>query len=195
MTPDIWISGYIGDPPNTAAEIDQSLRPDKTLIAVNSFGGVASDGAAIKAVLEARGSASVLVVGIAASAASLMIMGASRIVIHQDALLMIHDPAAMTIGPASTHRKAADDLEKMSDLYADSYARATGHPKARIAQWMNAETWMTAEEAVHLNFADEVWAGEAQAVARFDYSKFRNAPQSLVRMALENGWTSTEAAE
>lgn len=190
MKPDVWITGYIGESPNTAAELEAPLPDGPATIAINSPGGVATEGAAIHALLQSRASDTALVIGIAASAATLPMIAADRILIHSAAMIMIHEPSAMTIGPAGTHRKAADDLEKMADVYAATYASATGHPKSRIARWMEEETWMTAEEAVDLNFADEVWDGESEAVARFDYSKFKNAPKALVQMAIKNGWAA-----
>ncbi|SIS53253.1 ATP-dependent Clp protease proteolytic subunit [Phaeovulum vinaykumarii] len=101
---------------------------------------------------------------------------------HDAAHLMIHAPASLSIGPAEAHRKAADTLEKVAATYARAYARATGHPVERMAEWMKAETWLTAEEAVALHFADEIAGGAVRACALppgFDLNAFKHTPEAV----------------
>jgi ATP-dependent Clp protease protease subunit len=193
MTPRFDLSGEIG--PGAAADLGQfcDQNPGPVEIVVNSFGGVATEGAAIFAALERHGQATAIVQGIAASAASLAMLGARRVVIHDAALVMIHDPAAMAFGGANDMRAIADTLDKMTGVYAAIYSRATGNPVARVLAWMKQETWMTAHEAVAMNFADQVIGGDTAqpvAVAAFDYRKFRAAPGQLIAMALQNGWAT-----
>lgn len=84
---------------------------------------------------------------------------------------------------------ADDTLDKLTAIYAAGYARATGHPVARITAWMKSETWLSATEALDLRFVDGIETAAApQMVARHDYSKFRAAPAQLLQMALNNGW-------
>lgn len=189
MKPDLWITGYIGESPNTAVQLEAALDDEPAKIALNSPGGDAVEGAAMQAVLDARKGDTLIIVGIAASAASLLAMGADKILIHRSAMIMIHDPIAMTIGPAELHQKTARDLEKMAGVYAEAYSRATGHDVSRVAKWMLDETWLTAEEAVELNFADGIWEGNSEAVAACDYKQFRCAPSKLVRQSVKNGWS------
>ena len=178
---DFYLSGVIGDDGATPDDLARHLdaNPGQTTIIVNSPGGSAFDGAAMLAHLQAHGNATCRVVGIAASAASLVVMGAKRIVMHPSAHLMIHNPAAAVFGPAEALRDEADILDKLAGTYAQAYASATGHPVARVAAWMDAETWLTAEEALALHFCDEI-EGEGsrgKAVAAFDYGRFpRSAP-------------------
>lgn len=166
--------------------------PGKVVIEANSCGGEATAGAAGMALLERRAKdVTVRIIGVAASSASLLVMGAGRIIMHRAAHMMIHEPWAGVVGTADEMRKVGDDLEKISRTYAECYARATGHPVARIMAWMRAETWMTAEEALALNFCDEIEeAGEARPVARFDYGRFRHPPPGLLRLAQANGWAA-----
>ena len=130
--------------------------------------------------------------GIAASAASYVLTGARSILMHADAVLMIHEPAAFVAGTAVALRDVAETLDKMAGVYAAGYARATGHPVARIAAWMKSETWMTADEALALNFCDQFEGTdpEPQIVAAHDYTRFKAAPSHLVQMALRNGWAT-----
>jgi len=171
-------------------------NPGPVEIVINSFGGVATEGAAIHAALERHGQATAIIQGVAASSASLAMLGARRVLIHDAAFIMIHNPSAMAMGTAQDMRSAADTLDKLGELYASIYARSTGNPPGRVAGWMAEETWLTADEAVALNFADEVIGGDAAqpvAVAAFDYRKFRAAPDQLVAMVLQNGWATVSS--
>lgn len=192
MTPRHFIDGEILE--GAARPLDAFLteNPGPVVVVINSPGGIASEGAAMVAVLERHGAVTALIEGVAASAASLAAMGAHTIRMHRDAFLMIHDPAMFTFGAADEHRQTAEVLEAMARIYAASYARATGHPVERVRAWMKAETWMTAEEALSLNFCDEITGGEdpARAVASFDYRLFRNPPARL--LAQGNG-TATDS--
>ncbi len=188
------ISGEIGEPGARAADLVEFLKanPGAVDVSINSPGGIASEGAAIMAALEAHGAAHVRIVGMAASAASLAALGGKAVTMHSAALLMIHDPSAFTFGTAEDHRAGAETLDKMTGVYAAAYARATGHSVARIAAWMKSETWLTAQEALELNFCDAIEADSdgSQMVAAFDYGRFRNAPAELVTMARKNGWVT-----
>ena len=195
MTPRYDISGEIGMGPNTSAEVGRFLNanPGPVDIFVNSYGGFAHEGAGIFAALDRHGAATAIVQGMAASAASLLMLGARRVLIHDGTVVMIHDPQAFVAGNSAAIRDAANTLDKIGGIYARLYSRATGHPQKRIEAWMRAETWMTAEEAVALNFADEIAKDDGAqpcAVAAYDYRKFRAAPPELVRLTLQNGWAN-----
>ncbi|MGY6697870.1 MAG: head maturation protease, ClpP-related [Roseinatronobacter sp.] len=187
------ISGIIGEGGNTAAALSAYLaaNPDAATVILNSPGGDAFEGSAIMAALERHGNVTVIVQGIAASAASLAMCGGRWIIAHPDAVVMIHEPGAVSFGTADGHRKAADTLDKLTATYAQAYARATGHPVARVAAWMKAETWLTASEALALNFIDQIEGdGKPVAVAQFDFTRFQHAPATLVQMARANGWAT-----
>lgn len=195
MNPRFDLSGEIGADAATGAAVGQfcDQNPGPIDIFINSFGGIASEGAAIFAALERHGRATAIVHGVAASAASLAMLGARQVLVHDAALVMIHDPAGMAMGGAQDLRAAAATLEKMTAVYAAIYSRATGNPVQRVLSWMREETWLTAVEAVALNFADAVIGGDSAQqppVAAFDYRKFRAAPDHLVAMALQNGWAT-----
>lgn len=194
MRPRFDIQGDIGTEANTSAQLGAFLRnnPGEVAIHINSVGGDAMEGAALMAEIERHGKVTAYVQGIAASAATLPMVAARLIVMHPSAMLMIHEPAALTGGTADDHRSAADALGKMAQTYAAAYSRHTGQPVNRLLAWMKEETWLTAEEAVELNFCDRIEAFEdaAPMVAAFDYTKFRAAPGQLVRLAVKNGWAA-----
>lgn len=168
-----------------------AANPDTVTLFINSPGGDALEGAALMAEVERHGAVTVHVQGVAASAATLPMVAAKEVVLHPAAMVMIHEPSAWGGGTADELRDTAAALDKMSATYAAAYARHTGHPVARIAAWMKAETWLTAEEAVELRFADRIEAAKApQMVAAYDYTKFRQPPDALVRLARKNGWAT-----
>jgi len=194
MHPRFDITGGIGTEANNAAKIGAFLRanPGEVSLFINSVGGDAMEGAALMAEVERHGKVTAYAQGVVASAATLPLVAARQIIMHPAAMLMIHEPAAMMGGTADDHRSAADALAKMAQTYAAAYARHTGQPVQRVAAWMKTETWLTAEEALELNFCDRIEAFEdaAPMVAAFDYTKFRAAPGELVRLALKNGWAA-----
>ncbi|WP_108259280.1 head maturation protease, ClpP-related [Mangrovicoccus ximenensis] len=177
------IDGIIGEGNCTAQAVAAHLEanPDHAEMVFNSPGGIATEGAAIKAELEMHGNVTAYVRGLAASAASLAVMGAKRIVMSESAFIMIHDPSAMTIGTAKQHRDSAETLDKMSATYAAAYASATGNSVKFISELMSAETWLNAEDALALRFIDEIEKAEPVAMAAFDPTMFRHPPEQLLR--------------
>lgn len=164
-------------------------NPDLVTLHINSPGGDALEGAALMAEVERHGAVIVCVQGIAASAATLPMVAAKKVILHPAAMVMIHEPSAWGGGTADQLRDTAAMLDKIGTTYAEAYARHTGHSVTRIAAWMKAETWLTANEAVELRFADQVEEAKApQMIAAHDYSKFRRPPKSLVQLAQKHGW-------
>ncbi|WP_323764589.1 head maturation protease, ClpP-related [Marinovum sp.] len=135
--------------------------PGDVTVRINSSGGDPFEGEAMRAALAAHpGEVRVEVTGLAASAASLLIMGAGRIEMTAGSLLMIHDPSSCLCGTAGDHRAEAEVLETMSATYAGVYAARSGQPREAVLAMMAATTWMGGEEAVEAGFADAL-AGQA----------------------------------
>lgn len=189
------IEGFIGEDQNTAASVAQFLsqNPESPVIVINSPGGDAFEGSAILAEVQRHGGVKICVEGVAASAASLIVVGGAQIVMHAASVLMIHEPASISFGSSVAHRKSADVLEKLTDIYANAYSRETGNSVELVKQWMADETWLDASEAVALNFADEVEgeAGQgAPVAAHFNYLKFKDPPKMLIDLVAKNGWAT-----
>lgn len=126
-------------------------------VRVNSVGGDLFAGVAIYNALRAHpATVTVVVEGLAASAASVVAMAGDRIVVRRGAMMMVHAPAMLAIGQAEDLRQAAEVLEKARDGIVDIYAARTGRPADEIRGLVDAETWMTAQEAVEQRFADAV---------------------------------------
>lgn len=126
-------------------------------VRINSGGGSVFTAQAILSSLR-RHSAEVVVYidGLAASAASVIAMAGDRVIMPANAMMMIHNPWTGTYGEAKDMRKMADTLDSVRDSIVAAYREKTGLEDSAIIELMDAETWMTGEEAVANGFADEL---------------------------------------
>ncbi|MEO5337969.1 MAG: Clp protease ClpP [Magnetospirillum sp. WYHS-4] len=146
---------------------------------INSPGGSVFDGLAIHNSLKRLSARkTVWIDGIAASIASVIAMAGDEIVMPENAMMMIHDPAGIVVGTAPEMRAMAEALDRIKGGLVSAYRDRTRKPEADIEQLMAAETWLTANDAVAAGFADRV-DKPIRATARFDLSRFRNAPAVL----------------
>jgi ATP-dependent protease ClpP protease subunit len=149
-------------------------------VRLNSGGGIATDGMAIYSLLKAHpGKVHIKVDGIAASAASLIAMAGDTRSMRQGAMLMIHDPATVTVGNVDAHQKKIDTLDKLANNYAGVYARASGKTTADTRAIMKSETWLTADEAKKDGFTTAVEDEPAIKASAFDYRIYMRAPATL----------------
>lgn len=196
---EIVLHGPVGDvywdPGFTARDVIEALanvgRQTDVKVRINSGGGIALEGVAIYNALAAHGGkVTCEIEGIAASAASIIAMAGDETVMRAGAIMMIHDPAMITFGDADDHEKSKGILDKLGDQMAGIYADKTGSDAEAVRDLMREETWMTADEAVSLKFADaaneEAEAAEATA---FDYRMYAHAPEPLTALAKARSWT------
>lgn len=121
---------------------------------IDSYGGSTSAGIAMYNILKNCGlTVTTIAEGFCCSAASLVFMAGSRRVMRNASLLMIHNAWAGATGNAQELRKAADDLEKISDTAANIYRGCTALEDAQLKELLDAESWITPEEAVQWGFA------------------------------------------
>ncbi len=148
-------------------------------ITINSPGGSALAGLAAYGQLRAyRGHVTVIVEGIAASAASLIAMGGATVAIHTGSFFMIHEAHAEVAGRAAELREQAGTLDKVTDAFRAAYVQRTGRPEAEVAAWMSTDTWFSADEAVEAGLADRILP-EMRIAASADLSNFNNLPPVL----------------
>ena len=111
--------------------------------------------------------------GYSASAASFLMMAADEIVMASGAMVMIHKAWTMAYGNADDLMQTADLLDKIDSTLVDTYAARTLQDPKQIQDWMAAETWFTAQEAVDAGFADSIAATKAKA--QWDMSAYAKA--------------------
>lgn len=151
---------------------------------LNSPGGDVFEARAIKAALERHPArVTAYVDGLAASAASDLMLAAERVLITPGAFVMIHNPWSVASGDAREMRAAAELLDQVGRALVTDYAAKTRLPGATIAQMMDAETWLEAEDAVAKGFADTIMSKPAKAAAAtrrsFDLSAYAKTPAAL----------------
>lgn len=150
---------------------------ESVTVRINSQGGSVIEADAIYNAMLRRGVA-VAIDGLAASAASLVAMAGTTIEIAANALVVIHNPWTIAMGDAREMRKVADILDKFGGSLNGVYARKTGQDAALIQEWMDAETWMNAEEAVERKFATSI-VDASDVEAAISPGRFRNAPTTM----------------
>lgn len=122
---------------------------------INSPGGDCVAAAQIYNLLtDYKGNVTVKIDGIAASAASVIAMAGTKVLVSPVSMLMIHNPATMAFGDHAEMQKAIDMLGEVKESIINAYERKTGLSRAKLSHLMDAETWMNANMAVELGFAD-----------------------------------------
>ena len=128
---------------------------------VNSPGGDCVAASQIYTMLmEYKGRVTVKIDGIAASAASVIAMAGTEVLMAPTALLMVHNPLTVAIGDTEEMQKAIDMLDEVKESIITAYELKTGMSRAKLAHLMDAETWMNAQKAIELGFADGILTRE-----------------------------------
>lgn len=163
---EVFVYGEIGTWGITANQFVQDLRAmddgvSPVIAAFNSIGGDLFDGLAMHNALSRLGERCTgRIDALAASAASVAVCGAHRVVIASNAMLMIHNPWTYAAGDAEDFRKVADVLDQTMEAIIAAYkAKAPNIDEVELRRLVAAETWLTANEAVALGLADEIGEG------------------------------------
>lgn len=139
------------------AGVLRSIGKKDVTVNVNSPGGDMFEGLAIYNLLrEHPAKVTVKVMGIAASAASFIAMAGDEVVMGTGSFLMIHNAWGVVIGNRNDMRESADIFDKFDASMVEIYTARTGQKPEAIAAMMDAETYITAKEAVDGGFADTV---------------------------------------
>jgi ATP-dependent protease ClpP protease subunit len=187
---EVFVYGEIGAWGITANQFVQDLRAmddgvSPVIAAFNSIGGDLFDGLAMHNALSRLGERCIgRIDALAASAASVAVCGAHRVVIAANAMLMIHNPYTYAGGGAEDFRRVADVLDQTLEAIIAAYkAKAPDIDDAELRRMVDAETWLTANEAVALGLADEVGDGikvKACLGQGAVLQRFQHAPVELV---------------
>ena len=124
---------------------------------INSPGGDCVAAAQIYNMLsQYKGNVTVKIDGIAASAASVIAMAGNTVLMSPVSMMMIHNPATVAFGDHSEIQKAMDMLAEVKESIINAYVIKTGLSRSKLSHLMDAETWMDANKAVELGFADDI---------------------------------------
>lgn len=184
---DFWTGGGV-----TAKNFQKELSDIKASqidLHINSPGGDVFDGITIYNLLKQHpANVTTYIDGLAGSIASVIALAGNQINMAENALFMIHNPFGMVMGDATEMRKMADRLDIVRDSIAKAYVSKTEKPEAEIQALMDAETWMTADEAKEYGFADEIEEGKQVAASlnagiltingqQIDLKTYKNPPK------------------
>jgi len=122
---------------------------------LNSPGGCCVAASQIYAMLmDYSGNVTIKIDGIAASAASVIAMAGTSVLMAPTALMMIHNPLTIAIGDSEEMQKAIGMLDEVKESILNSYEIKTGLSRVKLSNFMDAETWLSAHKAIELGFAD-----------------------------------------
>lgn len=159
---DPWSGGGV-----TVKRIDAALRAignKDVTVNINSPGGDVFEGIAIyNRLREHPGQVNVKVLGLAASAASIIAMAGDNVQIGASSFIMIHNAWVLAVGNRHDMREVADFLEPFDEALASVYVSRTGQELAQVQDAMDHETWFNGTKAVELGYADSVLPADAVA--------------------------------
>ena len=121
------------------------------------------------------GNVTVKIDGIAASAASVIAMAGTKVLMAPTALLMVHNPLTVAIGDCDEMKKAMDMLGEVKESIINAYEIKTGLSRVKLSHLMDAETWMNAKKAIELGFADGLLEDEKRQAPVETYAFSRRA--------------------
>lgn len=124
---------------------------------INSPGGDCIAAAQIyNMLMNYKGNVTVKIDGIAASAASVIAMAGNKVIVSPVSMIMIHNPATIAAGDTLEMQKAIAMLDEVKESIINAYEIKTGLSRAKLSHLMDAETWMDANSAIEMGFADEI---------------------------------------
>lgn len=204
---EVYIYGSIvryrwDDEDTTAMSFKKDLEDlgdiDTLNIYVNSPGGSVFQAQAIHSIItRQKAEKNAYIDGLAASAASFLIMAADKIFMPKNATMMIHNPLALVIGNANDLRHEADALDKIRVGMIEAYLAHAGEKldEKKLKELLDAETWLTAEESYNYGLADELIDAKdiAACVDEDLFNRYKNIPKSLLEEKQEQADPEGEA--
>ncbi|WAJ29320.1 head maturation protease, ClpP-related [Antarcticirhabdus aurantiaca] len=193
---DFWSGGGV-----TAKKVTSQLRAigDRPVeIQINSAGGDMFEGIAIYNVLrEHSQEITVKIMGMAASAASIIAMAGDRVEIGAASFVMIHNCWVLAVGNRHDMAATAEWLGPFDQAMVDLYAARTGRDAKEVARWMDAETYMSGSQAIERGFADALLAADTLTVEETAAASDRsvNDLRAMELQLVAAGATRTQARE
>ena len=163
------------------AEALSEIEGDKLTIRLHSAGGSVSDGLAIyNRLKESNLDITFIIEGLSASMATVIAM-AGKVIMPENAWLMVHKPNYTVQGNSDDLRKYADDLDSFEQTLINIYQAKTNLSTPQLQAMLKEEAWLNAEDALQLGFIDEV-IEEQRAVASLSLKAFNSAPKAVKKL-------------
>lgn len=141
---------------------------------INSPGGDCVAAAQIYNMLkDYKGKVTIMIDGLAASAASVIAMAGDIVLMSPVSMMMIHNPATMAFGDHTEMKKTIDMLDEVKESIINAYEIKSGLPRDKISKLMDQETWMNANKAIELGLADGL-------IEKQDNKEIKVKPEALL---------------
>lgn len=177
------IDAYWGVSAREVSQAIAGLGSDVTLhLRINTPGGDVFEARAIKAALDQHpGRVVAHIDALCASAGTTIACGADEVEMVQGGFYMIHNAWTFAMGNKDDLRTTANLLEKVDGAIVNDYAERTGKDVDQLVNWMNDETWFSADEAVEHGFVDRIAeAGQKAKASAWNLSVFDKTPKALL---------------
>ena len=160
----LYLNGEISDETWFGDEVTPRLFKDELVscqgditVWINSPGGDVFAAAQIyNMLMDYKGSVTVKIDGLAASAASVIAMAGTEVLISPVAMMMIHNPMTVAIGDSQEMQRAIEMLSEVKESIINAYEIKSGLSRAKISKLMDAESWFNAKKAIEMGFADKL---------------------------------------
>jgi len=167
-------SWFEDDVTPAAFKSDLTAGEGDIIVWINSPGGDCIAASQIyNMLMEYKGNVTIKIDGIAASAASVIAMAGTEILMSPTSLMMVHNPFTIAIGDSEEMQKAIQMLDEVKESIINAYELKTGLSRTRLSQLMDAETWLNANKALELGFTDAIMfkPGESPPQDSFVFSR------------------------
>ena len=194
-----WIYEWFGIESTSPKSVNQEIADalgDELDVEINSSGGSVFAGSEIYTALKSYpGNVTVKIVGLAASAASVIAMSGNKVLMSPTAQMMIHNVSSRQEGDHRDMAHMADVLKNANDTIANAYRIKSGMEQKDLLKLMDKESWFTAQQALEHKLIDEVMFESTQLVASFGTNllprsvieKIRNTVKNPPNSQTENG--------
>lgn len=166
----LYLNGVISEETWWGDEVTPKIFKDELLagtgditVWINSPGGDVFAAAQIyNMLMEYTGKVNVKIDGLAASAASIIAMAGGDVYMSPVSMLMIHNPSTIAIGDSEEMLRAKALLDEVKESIINAYELKTGLSRTKLSHLMDAESWMNANKAIELGFADKIMFMESE---------------------------------
>ena len=160
ITDEAWFEDAV-TPSNFRAELAK-CSGDVSVWINSPGGGVLAAAQIYNMLMEYPGNVRVRIDGLAASAATIVAMAGNTVEISPVGCMFVHNPEALSIGNASDHKLTIAMLDEIKECIINSYEIKTGRSRKELSDLMDSTSWMCAQKAVNLGFADKIMYWEEE---------------------------------